>query len=305
MALYAWFVHYRWLDYALTGATVAGLVILVAVYRLQTRLIYVPHFPPGSRKQVWRPSRFGLRQHEEVTLTSTDGIKLHCYWIPNQKGLPPPSQPTILFLHANAGNMGHRLPIVQRIAELAPNVNFFMLSYRGYGESEGEPEEAGIRRDAQCALEYLLDERGLRDIVVYGQSIGGAVAIDLVARNQGKIAALIVENTFRSLRQLIPHVVPLLGWASRLCHQRWESEERMVEICSGAPPLPQMLFLSGGADELIPPLHMHHLYAIVAAAPDGTARARLVSFSQGSHNDTFLQPGYFEAIAEFIRQLAP
>ena len=200
--------------------------------------------------------------------------------------------------------MGHRLPILRRITDLV-EVNCFIVSYRGYGESEGTPAEAGIRKDAQAALDYLLGERrGEIDadrIVVYGQSIGGAVAIDLTARNQSKIAALVVENTFRSLPLLIPHVMPLLGWAAGLCHQRWESEERLREMLDA--PLPKMLFLSGLADELIPSKHMAMLFATVTATEEGRQRARMETFEKGTHNDTCLQPGYFTAIADFIRSL--
>ena len=246
MALFSWLFDSRLTDYALTSVTVGVIAIFAGVYALQNKLIYVPHFPPGSRKEVWRPSRFGFPAFEEVTLRSADGIQLHAFWIPSQSAKPA-AMPTVIFFHANAGNMGHRLPILRRISDYV-DVNFFVISYRGYGESEGSPEEVGIRKDAQAALDYLLAERkeelDVNKIVVYGQSIGGAVSIDLAARNQSKIAALIVENTFRSLRSLIPHVMPALGWASLLCHQRWESEERLREMLGA--PLPKMLFLSGG-----------------------------------------------------------
>lgn len=201
--------------------------------------------------------------------------------------------------------MGHRLPILRRICDLV-DVNLFIVSYRGYGESEGSPEEGGIKRDAQAALDHIINSKGLEidleRIVVYGQSIGGAVSIDLTCRNQSKIAALIVENTFRSLPLLIPHVIPILGWASNLCHQRWESEERLKEMVNSST-LPRMLFLSGANDELIPPSHMTALYSIVTGTDEGRKKARMEIFEKGTHNDTFLQPGYFEAIANFLRSL--
>lgn len=304
MALFFWIVRSRLVDYALTSLTVSLAVVIVAMHKLQTKLIYVPQFPAGSRKQVWRPSRFGFSLFEELFLQTSDGVKLHAYWIPCVAARPD-SVPTILYLHANAGNMGHRLPIARRIADLV-SVNILMLSYRGYGESEGEAEESGIQKDAQAALNHLLEERAqeidVNRIVLFGQSLGGAVAIDLAARNQDKIAGLIVENTFRSLRTLVPHVMPWIGWARWLCHQRWESETRLREMLAG--PLPATLFLSGGADELIPSSHMHHLFAIVAGTKEGRARAKLITFEKGTHNDTFLQPGYFEAISEFISSLS-
>jgi dienelactone hydrolase len=70
-----------------------------------------------------------------------------------------------------------------------------------YGKSNGSPSEQGIRMDAQAALDYLLEHPVSKNnkIILYGQSIGGAVAIDLASRNQANIAAVILENTFLSV----------------------------------------------------------------------------------------------------------
>lgn len=109
--------------------------------------------------------------------------------------------------HGNAGNIGHRVPIARMITE-AMDCNAFMLEYRGYGLSTGSPDEKGMYIDAQTALDYLTQRAETRDnkIVVYGQSIGGAVAIRLVADNQqsGSISGLVLENTFLTMRKLIP-----------------------------------------------------------------------------------------------------
>lgn len=92
-------------------------------------------------------------------------------------------------------------------------MNVFMWSYRGfllisqskrnirYGHSDGEANEHGIRQDAQAALDYMLAHPILKttEIVVYGQSLGGAVAIDLVSKNEQMIEALVLENTFLSI----------------------------------------------------------------------------------------------------------
>jgi fermentation-respiration switch protein FrsA (DUF1100 family) len=87
-----------------------------------------------------------------------------------------------------------------------------MVEYRGYGLSTGAPDEQGLKIDAQTGLDYVRQRADMCDtkIIVYGQSLGGAVAINLVARNQkkGVIACLILENTFLSIRKLIPRFVP-------------------------------------------------------------------------------------------------
>lgn len=109
--------------------------------------------------------------------------------------------------HGNAGNIGHRVPIA-KILEENLGCNVLMLEYRGYGLSTGEPNEAGINIDAQAALDYLRHQKETEGgkIIVYGQSLGGAVAIQLVAKNQevGDILALVLENTFTSIKDMIP-----------------------------------------------------------------------------------------------------
>ena len=114
--------------------------------------------------------------------------------------------------HGNAGNIGHRIPIARMLDE-ALGCNVLMMEYRGYGLSTGTPDEVGLTIDAQTGLDYIRQRTELRDtkILVYGQSLGGAVAINLVAKNQkhGDIAGLILENTFTSIKKLIPRFVPL------------------------------------------------------------------------------------------------
>lgn len=103
--------------------------------------------------------------------------------------------------------------------------------------------------DAQTALDYLLDHSASKDgkIFVYGQSLGGALAIQLVSKNQGKVDGLVLENTFRSMRTLIPSAFPPAKYLARLCHQLWPSETTLPQI-ENIPTL----FLSGSKDELVP-----------------------------------------------------
>lgn len=115
--------------------------------------------------------------------------------------------------HGNAGNIGHRVPIA-KVLEENIGCNVLMLEYRGYGLSTGTPDEEGIEIDAQTALDYIRQQKETQGgkIIVFGQSLGGAVAIQLVARNQaaGDIAGMILENTFTSIREMIPRYCFLL-----------------------------------------------------------------------------------------------
>lgn len=113
--------------------------------------------------------------------------------------------------HGNAGNIGHRIPIAQ-VLEVSLGCTVLMLEYRGYGTSTGTPDEKGLAIDAQTGLDFIRSCEELKGhrIVIYGQSLGGAVATQLVVNNQeqGDIKALLLENTFTSIRDIIPAWVP-------------------------------------------------------------------------------------------------
>lgn len=177
-----------------------------------SEVIYPRNFPPDARTTVPNPSQFpnlDMDDWEELMLDTPDGEKLHAYLIraSNKSQVKPV---TVLMFHGNAGNIGHRVPIAG-VLEKHMGVNVFMLEYRGYGKSTGTPDEKGLNIDAQTALDFMRKRPDIRNtrFVIYGQSLGGAVSINLVAKNQnqGDIKALILENTFLSIRTLIPRSV--------------------------------------------------------------------------------------------------
>ncbi|KAA8576551.1 hypothetical protein EYC84_006658 [Monilinia fructicola] len=136
-----------------------------------------------------------------------------------------------------------------------------MLEYRGYGLSTGSPDEKGLMIDAQTGFDYLRKRAETRDndIVIYGQSLGGAVSIQLVAKNQNdeRLVGLVVENTFLSMRKLIPSVIPPARYLTYLCNQVWASDTYLPNITE----VP-ILFISGLLDEIVPPSHMRRLFEI-------------------------------------------
>jgi pimeloyl-ACP methyl ester carboxylesterase len=155
---------------------------------------------------VPRPSHFGVTDYEDLQIPTPDGEDLSAFFIrPANKQRS--KNVTILMFHGNAGNIGHRVPIAKMLAENM-GCNVLMLEYRGYGLSTGTPNEEGLMIDAQTGLEYIrqLVETTNTKIVIYGQSLGGAVGIQLVEKNQeaADIAGLVLENTFTSMRKLIP-----------------------------------------------------------------------------------------------------
>lgn len=186
-------------------------------------------------------------------------------------------RPTVIMFHGNAGSLGHRIPLGM-VFQMHMRCNVLMVSYRGYGNSEGQPSEKGFQIDAQTVLNYVnQDPRFSKTpVVLYGQSIGGAVSIDLVYRNPDKINGLILENTFLSLPSLVPHVLPLLGPFSFLCHQKWDSASKIGKIPKTTP----MLMLSGLQDEIVPASQMVELKRLA-----GEKRVEWVEFADGNHSE--------------------
>jgi predicted alpha/beta-fold hydrolase len=231
------------------ASTGLAAVLTSLLYFKQKALIYPSNIPANSRSDVPKPSDFGISNFEELYIPTDDGEKLSAFYIRGPRGHKN-SNITILMFHGNAGNIGHRLPIARMIINYI-GCNVFMLEYRGYGSSTGQPDESGLNIDAQTGLNYLRQRAETRDhkLMVYGQSLGGAVAIKLVSKNQeaGDIAGLILENTFLSIRKLIPSVVPPAKYLTLLCHQVWPSESVLPNITK-VPTL----FISGLQDEIVP-----------------------------------------------------
>ncbi|CAG8642030.1 9395_t:CDS:2, partial [Scutellospora calospora] len=223
---------------------------------------------------------YGITRYEDVELTTQDKVKIRIYVLQQVNEHKALQRPT-----------GHCIPVAERFYNDF-KCNVVMLSYRGYGRSEGTPSEKGLKIDAQTTLDYVCNHRIFKrtNIIVYGQSLGGAVAIDLVSKNDDKVAGIIVENTFLSIPKLIPHVVPQLRHFSFLCTQKWESE-KAIKLIKNVP----ILFLSGTEDELIPKEHTKKLYDLVEGS-----RKELREFPNGKHGDTVAQLGYFEAIWAFL-----
>jgi abhydrolase domain-containing protein 13 len=278
---------------ASSGLAAVGSSLL---YFKQNALIYPANLPPGARTEVPRPEQFKIDNADSVKFPTPDGETLHAYLLrPNENGQLQKNI-TLLTFHGNAGNIGHRLPIGKVLAE-SLGCHVFMVEYRGYGLSTGSPSEDGLTIDGQTALDYVRnhDELSKTKIVIYGQSLGGAVAVKLVQANQnaGDIAGVILENTFTSIRKLIPIVMPPAKFIASWCHQKWGSDETLAEVTNKKIPF---LFLSGLRDEIVPPIMMKTLFE--------TCPSRKVwkEFPNGDHNSTVAEPGYFDAIWTFLVQ---
>ncbi|KAK0261688.1 bem46 protein, variant [Friedmanniomyces endolithicus] len=262
------------------------------LYYYQNEIIYPRNLPPGARTEVPRPPQFRIENYEELMLPTPDGETISAFLIkPDNNSRARPV--TIINFHGNAGNAGHRLPIAKVLANDI-RCTTLMVEYRGYGLSTGTPNEKGLAIDAQTALDYVRSREDLKHnkIVVYGQSLGGAVSIDLVAKNKGTgdIKGLVLENTFLSIAKMIPSVMPIARFLTPLCHEYWRSEDMIPQITD----IP-VLFISGLQDEMVPPAHMKELLRL--------CKSKTVVWKElpyGDHNNSVTEPGYFSYIDDFI-----
>lgn len=234
--------------------------VLVVVYLTQSRLIYYPNTP--ERGVHATPADINL-DFQAVHLTAEDGIRLHGWFVPHEA-----ARATVLFFHGNAGNIGHRLGTLALLHRM--EVNVLLLDYRGYGRSEGRPGERGTYRDARAAWAYLTERRGLdpASIMLYGRSLGGAVAAWLAARTSP--GALVLDSTFTSVPDLAAEFYPFLParWLSRF---RYDTRRRLAGVT--AP----VLIIHSRDDTIIPYHHGRTLFT-AASEPKG-----LVTLT-GGHN---------------------
>eukprot|EP00008_Paramoeba_atlantica_P008494 CAMPEP_0201486580 /NCGR_PEP_ID=MMETSP0151_2-20130828/10641_1 /ASSEMBLY_ACC=CAM_ASM_000257 /TAXON_ID=200890 /ORGANISM="Paramoeba atlantica, Strain 621/1 / CCAP 1560/9" /LENGTH=376 /DNA_ID=CAMNT_0047871299 /DNA_START=56 /DNA_END=1186 /DNA_ORIENTATION=+ len=321
------------------GAGVLGLGLL-ALFKYQSRLLYFPDFPVGSRTCYLDPAVFKQKgAFEEIFVEAEDGVKLQCWFF---KQPNPQSAPTLLYFHENAGNLSHRLDNIEDFYHKL-QVNVFILSYRGYGKSGSHPTEEGIRLDARAALKYLIFREDINQnkIIIFGRSLGGGVAIQLCAclsrygldyltkpyssfsvnfpsvpskghvppprRAKGENednkkkeeeeesrpislpAALIIENTFTSILDMVDEVFPYLSCVKFLSKNVYDSQTHIQHISC------PVLLLAGKADELVPHYMMKTLFERIRHP-----RKKMIVFTKGYHMTVWQLRGYSDHITDFL-----
>lgn len=257
-------------------ALVVGLLALTLMPRIGDRLIYFP----SRELDGGTPAAVGLA-FEEVWLRSADGVRLHAWWVPAAA-----PRATLLFLHGNGGNISHRLLKLAMLNELDASV--LLLDYRGYGRSDGAPSESGTYADAQAAYDWLRAQGVAPEhLVVYGESLGGPIAVDLAARNP--VGRVVLESAPASIAAVARFHYPWLPTDWFLTY-RYDAMARLPRV---AAPL---LILHSPQDEIVPYAMAEQLYA---AAPGDK---RLVALA-GGHNDAFAvaAPLYQAALRDFLR----
>jgi uncharacterized protein len=245
---------------------------------LENRMIFpAPRYPQGFVP----PESYGLKP-EEVWLTTSDGVRINGWFFAQ-----PGAKRVLLYFHGNAENIGTGLERTKILSALG--LNIFAVDYRGYGKSEGLPDEAGVYRDADAAYRYLTVVRGFRpkNVILHGVSLGGAVAIDLASRVE--CGGLIAESTFTSARDMARRafLIPLFAYVPK---SQFKSLDKITAV--RAP----VLIIHGKHDELIPFAMGEQLFQ---AAPQTKILAPL---EFAGHNDVLLvnREVYLAHLQEFL-----
>ena len=208
------------------------------------------------------------RPFEEATFAAGDGVRLHGWFFPAHQDSARARQ-VILFLHGNAGNISLRLHFYAAWLELG--VNVFTFDYRGFGRSEGKPNEEGTYLDGQAAVQWLR-HRGFapQHIIALGKSLGGGVASELALREP--LGGLILQNTFMSIPDIGSELFPWLPvrWLHRI---KYDTVNKLPRIKT------PVLVAHSRSDELI---GFHHAERNFKAANE----PKLLWEIRGGHNST-------------------
>lgn len=255
------------------------LLLLSAVLMFfEESLIFFPaKYPAG----IWQiPDGLPV---EDAEFAAADGTRLHGWYVPHDNPLA-----VILFCHGNAGNITHRLEVLQHLHNDV-GASVLIFDYRGYGRSEGSPDENGVLQDARAARAWLAKKAGVaeREIVLLGRSLGGAVAVDLAAADGAR--GLVLQSTFTSIPDMAAYHY---SWfpARGLLRTRLDS---LAKIGSYRGPL----LMSHSRDDSIVPFALGQKLFHAANEPK-----KFIVNEGSDHNDSE-RPAYYKELKQFLDKI--
>lgn len=233
---------------------VARIVLLSALLSGCTGAFFFP-----QRAMLASPGDAGLT-FDDVFFTSTDGTRLHGWWLPSRSTV----HGTVLFFHGNAENISTHFANVAWLPQAGFDV--FLFDYRGYGRSEGRAELAGLLADSYSALELTVKRLAPAQdkIILFGQSLGGALAVQVAATSsfRMRLAGVVIESAFSDYRDIAREKLASswLTWALQW-PLSWaiNNDYSPVTVIDEISPVP-LLIIHSRADSIIPYWHGQRLY---------------------------------------------
>lgn len=257
----------KWFLRILAHITVVWLALFLMLQWFEGKITYHP-----PRRLIETPADRGM-VFEDVFMETEDGLAIHGWWIPaaahdsEEQAAPP----TLLEFHGNAENISYGMD--QHVAFHSLGWNQLVVDYRGYGRSEGRPSEEGLYRDGDAAYAYVR-ARGVppERIVIYGRSLGGAVAVYAARRHSA--AALVTEGLFTDTHRVGRDILPFLPMRLFI-KKRFDSLSRVSGLRT------PKLFMHAAYDEVIPVHHAERLFEAAAQPKE------LFWIPGAGHNDAF------------------
>jgi fermentation-respiration switch protein FrsA (DUF1100 family) len=219
-----------------------------------------------------------------VTFEAADGIRLHGAFCPVEHACG-----TILWCHGNTGNLSYGFEVAGNLRKLG--VSVFLFDYRGYGKSDGSPNGKGIMLDAEAAYTYVTRELHVTPsrLILLGESLGGAPAIRMASRHE--CAALIVQSTFTSIRDMAGVRLPYLPWLRFLVRTDFPNLDTIASV--RAPKL----FIHSRTDQVVPFWMGEKLFAAARAPKEQWI------IDQAHHRDTFGLDGYWVRVSNLLNRV--
>jgi fermentation-respiration switch protein FrsA (DUF1100 family) len=300
----------RWLRRFLVFLAIPYLAIAALLAYFQRSLIYVPTSAPSLPPSLAILPGVTV---EGVVARTEDGLALHGWWLTANSESTRPGDatnrentgqtPLVLYFCGNAGHRAYRLGEFDLLTTKGADV--LCCDYRGYGDNPGSPSEEGLAADARAVWKFAAEMRGIphERIVLFGESLGGAVAVrlaDELCMAGTPPGALIVRSTFSSLEDVAADHFPWLPvrW---LLSEQFPSETRIARV--NCP----ILLIHGMRDTIVP----HQLgQKLFTAAPErsagGLAKQR-VDLPLADHNDILETDGpmFRKTISEFLKRVIP
>jgi fermentation-respiration switch protein FrsA (DUF1100 family) len=263
------------------AAAVALVAWTILIMILEEKFIYFPQkYPHGAYDEAR-----SIPNLRDCWVTTEDGIKLHGWFAPAES-----AKATLVLSHGNGGNLSHRYLLMRSL--LQHHFNVLMYDYRGYGRSEGTPSEEGLYRDGRAFYDYVLTlpEVDSQRVVLWGTSLGGAIAVDVATHRSA--AGLILESTFSSAKDIAGTVYPFLP-VQFFLRTKFNSVEKIRTLNVS------ILMMHGDRDTIIPLRLGRKLYNAANEPKE------FYEIPDADHNDTFFVGGdeYFHRIDQFVSKI--
>jgi uncharacterized protein len=261
---------------------ISGLFLFFGVYLYfsQHKMVFFP-----GKDLILTPNQIGL-EYEDLYLESGDKEKINAWFLPSKDSVEIADRKVVLFCHGNAGNISHRMETVEYILGL--NTSIMLFDYRGFGKSEGAPGEEEVYQDALVCYNWLIDKKNFSpdQIIIFGRSLGGAVAVDLASKVPS--GGVIVESSFTSAKAMAKEMFPIFP-INLILKYKLNSIDKISNVkCP-------VLVTHSSEDDLIP-------YKMGVELFNAAGKPRKFIILSGSHNERYYlnDSNYRNALIEMI-----